>query len=266
MIEDIISEFSSEFGFCSFSQIENSLIDCRAKSRIPENAKSVIVMLFPYYFGKNAYTNSNISKYACVKDYHIVISDILSKIVINLKDKFPDNSFVGFCDNSPVPEVKAAVLAGLGARGKNGLLINKIFGSFVFIGEIITDLLIQSETINPVECLNCNLCVEACPSGAISDKGVEKPLCLSDITQRKGDLSEKEINLISDSTCIWGCDICQDVCPLNKNITISPVEQFKNGFEAFIRTDGDISDRAYAWRGKKILQRNISILERNDEK
>lgn len=266
MIDQIISEISPEYGICDFKLIENNLIDCRAKSRIPDNAKSIIVMLFPYFFGHNAYNNSDISKYACVKDYHLVIGNVLRETEKKLKELYPDLNFSSFCDNSPIPEVRAAVYAGLGVQGKNGLLINKTYGSYVFIGEIVTDMELESADVKINSCIGCNKCINMCPGGAISADGVLKEHCLSDITQRKGILSDKEEMLIYNSGFLWGCDICQDCCPMNSKILTNPSPIFKDGFETRIKIDGDISERAYAWRGKKIIERNISIRERNKNK
>lgn len=262
MINRIISEISPEHGICDYNLVKDTLIDCRAKSRIPENAKSIIVMLFPYYFGKDAYNGSNISKYACVTDYHIVIGKLLKETETKLKSEYPNYSFSSFCDNSPIPEVRAAVYAGLGVRGKNGLLINKKYGSYVFIGEIVTDMDISHNDNTFANCIECNNCLRNCPNQAITSEGINKSLCLSDITQRKGILTEEEEKLIINSGCLWGCDICQDSCPMNKNIISEPIESFKESFETKMRINGDLSDRAYAWRGKKIIERNITINER----
>lgn len=260
MIDKIISEISPAYGVCSFEKVKNQLIHCRGEVKIPENAKSVIVMIFPYYFGSEAYTDSDISKYACVRDYHIVANALMEKAATELKEVYPDNSFVTFSDNSPIPEVSAAVFAGLGVKGRNGLLINEKYGSYVFIGEIVTDLELPTTENGKTECSGCNLCVKSCPVNAISENGIDKTLCLSAVTQTKKDLTAEQEDSIRKSQCLWGCDICQDVCPMNRNVTVSPISLFKDGFETKMRTDGDISDRAYAWRGKKVIERNKAIL------
>ena len=142
-------------GVCSFEKIKDDLIDCRAKSRIPTVAKSVIVYLFPYYLGEEYYKNSNLSKYAVPDDYHKICGEYLEKTVLYLKEKYPDNSFEYFCDNSPLNEVRAACLAGLGVKGENSLLINEAYGSFCFIGEIVTDYKIQTVENNITDCIKC---------------------------------------------------------------------------------------------------------------
>ncbi len=245
-------------GICSFEDI-GELFECRAKTRIPRGAKSVIVYLFPYWLGEEIYKNSNISKYAVPADYHIIAGEYLQKITEDLKKEYPENQFEHFCDNSPVNEVRAAVLCGLGVRGKNGLLINEKFGSFCFIGEIITDLVFEYETFKSADCLNCGLCVKKCPAGALSENGVDKTMCLSDITQRKGELSETQIVLIKNSGCIWGCDVCQDVCPMNKGVSVTPLKEFTES--AVVRfSEGDsIDGRAFGWRPRKVIERNLKL-------
>lgn len=262
MTDKILSEVTPQYGFCSFDKIQNRLIDCRAKSRIPENTKTVIVCLFPYFLGNDKYDGSDISKYAVVPDYHDTIIAQLTEVCAKLKEAFPDEKFVTFTDNSPVPEVFAAVNAGLGVRGKNGLFISHEYGSWVFIGEIVTTKEYHQSSVGAVDCLNCGKCVKACPTSSITENGINADTCLSNITQRKGELSETEKQLIIDSGCIWGCDICQNVCPMNKNIKINPLEAFRN--DVRLNADADnLEGRAYAWRGRKVIERNIKLLKEN---
>lgn len=262
MIDKILSNTAPIYGFCPFEKIKDSLIDCRAKNRLPENPQSVIVLLFPYYLGDSAYEGSDISKYAVVPDYHDTITEILCKTSQELKKAYPEDEFVVFTDNSPIPEVKAAVSAGLGVKGLNGLFINKTYGSWVFIGEIVTTKIFDYQNIEDPICIGCRKCIDSCPAKAISNDGINPEKCLSAITQKKGSLTEEQEMLIKSSGCAWGCDICQNVCPMNRNIKIEPIDDFKSGAELKARTDSDISDRAYAWRGDKIIKRNLEILNR----
>ena len=262
MINSILSEVSPLYGFCSFEKLSNSLIDCRAKSRIPDNAKSIIVLLFPYFLGDEAYEGSDISKYAVVPDYHDVIIEILLEASEKLSKAYPDEKFVVFTDNSPIPEVRAAIDAGLGVRGLNGLFINKDFGSWVFIGEIVTTMELNFPENFETTCLGCEKCVSFCPTNAINKNGINSERCLSYITQKKGKLTDEQEELIRQSGCAWGCDICQNVCPMNKSVNVLPLDSFINGAEIKARTESDISDRAYAWRGEKVIKRNLAILHK----
>ena len=127
------------YGFSDFDLIKDRLIDCRAKARLPEGARTVISVLFPYYLGEEFYKAANVSRYAVSEDYHIVTAELLNAAADRLRERFPDNVFEVFIDNSPLPEVRCAVNAGLGCLGKNSLFINETYGSWVFLGEIVTD-------------------------------------------------------------------------------------------------------------------------------
>ncbi len=198
-----MDEITPLWGTVSFDKIKDGIINCRAKSRLPENARNVIVACFPYLLSKESYKNCNISKYAVVTDYHEVALRRLNNAVEKLKSIYPENKFSAFADNSPIPEVRAASLANLGVKGMNTLLITENFGSYVFIGEIVTDLDIKCTAFSEKKCIGCKKCIEVCPTGAISEKGFNKDLCLSHITQKKGSLSEKEESFMLKCGCVW---------------------------------------------------------------
>lgn len=252
------------WGVCSFDKVSGNLIDCRAKSRLPDNANSVIVACFPYYLGKGAYNNSNISKYAVVTDYHDVAVNRLEEACKKLREIYPEEKFIPFADNSPIPEVSAAVSAGLGARGKNSLLITEKYGSYVFIGEIVTTLAVDSTESEQKNCADCGLCVAKCPAKAIGNNGIDSAKCLSAVTQKKGELSAEEITLMKKCGCVWGCDICQDVCPMNKNAAITEIEEFLKDPVAILTNETPLEGRAYAWRGKKVTERNLAVTSYED--
>lgn len=246
-------------GVCSFSDLADNLINCRAKSRLPEKSKSVIVYLFPYYLGKEFYKDSNISKYSVSEDYHNIVGEYLGKAMVELQKNYPDYNFQWFCDNSPIPEVTAAVNAGLGVKGLNGLLINEQYGSFCFIGEIVTDMEITPSLYKNGTCLNCQKCINMCAGKALG--GIfSKDKCLSHITQKKGVLEAWEQELIKANGCAWGCDVCQDVCPMNNDVKITPVTEFiKSAKPVFIKGDS-VEGRAFSWRGPQVIERNLAII------
>lgn len=246
------------FGYVSFQHL--NIFEVRSKARIPQNCTGAVAMVFPYY-NKNAF-GGNISAYCSVADYHTVIGVQLKSICEELKDKYPTYDFAYFVDSSPIDEVDMCVKAGLGVKGKNSLLITPKFGSFVFIGEILTNMPLDNTTcFEDKGCLNCGLCAKACPGNAISEKGINKDRCASNLTQKKGELTNEEIEIIKKAHTIFGCDICQLACPMNRNI-----EETENLFSNDILstvTEENVEkiykSRPFGWRGLKVLQRNIEI-------
>jgi len=260
MLNNFIKEHTNlDFGFCPFSEVENYLIDCAAKKRLPLNSKTVISFIFPYKCKKDA--PLNISRYAAVTDYHIVCGEILKDLTQKLKNNFKDHNFEYFVDNSPIPEVRAAALCGLGTVGKNNLLITKKWGSFVFLGEIITDMDIKFHPTILKECENCNKCAEKCPTGHI--KNVNLP-CLSDITQKKK-ITEEDKKYIEQGNCLWGCDICQECCPKGKESKITNIKEFLDSYRDSYTLNEDNKNRAYNWRGEEIIKRNYEILSKSKQ-
>lgn len=257
-----MDKISPLWGICPFDRIEEGLIDCRAKSRLPKNSQSVIVACFPYLLDEENYKKINISKYAVVTDYHTVVLNRLNRAAEKLKNLYPDEDFVAFADNSPIPEVSAACKAGLGARGLNTLLITEKYGSYVFIGEIVTSLKTERNEAPEKKCIGCGKCVNICPSGALTENNFNRALCLSEITQKKGELSDKEAKLMKECGCVWGCDICQDICPMNRNAAATPIEEFFSSPAAFVDEGCALENRAYEWRGRKTIERNISLHKR----
>lgn len=176
-IKNIFSSYNIDtVGVCSFKSIEDRLLECRAKMRLPENSRSVICAALPYLVKKE---RGNISRYAAVPDYHTVFLNILKEISAKLKALYPDFSFEPFVDNSPIPEVYACALSGLGSVGKNGLLITEKYGSWVFLGTIVTDMELTPRNGEIKSCINCKKCLSACPSG------LDKSSRLSFITQKR---------------------------------------------------------------------------------
>ncbi|HHU84383.1 MAG TPA: DUF1730 domain-containing protein [Clostridiales bacterium] len=249
-------------GVCRFSDFENHLIDCRNKNLIPENAKSIIVYLFPYYLGEENYKNRNISRYAVPRDYHSVAGELLDDFCEILNEKYPNDEFVPFLDNSPIPEVSAAIACSLGVRGKNRLLINDDYGSYCFIGEIVTTKEYEYSSPEKTVCENCGLCEKACPVNAINNGKIDAEKCMSAITQQKKELTDEQQKIIKDSGICWGCDICQEACPKNKKPKITPINAFIESAIPNIDENTTLENRAFAWRGEKVIRRNIEIIKK----
>ena len=184
-------------------------------------------------------------------DYHKIFGERLEKTANKLKEYYVNQKFEYFIDNSPIPEVYAASLSGLGVIGDNGLLITKKYGSFVFLGEIITDMEIEAEG-EISRCLHCGLCKKSCPKCEGMD-------CLSRITQKKQDLTDAEKSAIIEHHTVWGCDLCAEICPMNKGARLTYVEEFIAGYRDEYILGEDINGRAFEWRGEKVIKRNASL-------
>ena len=253
------------YGFCQFSD-EKICFSTRQNDKIDKKSQSMIVMSFPY-FSENI-TKGNITYYACVEDYHKVIGEKLKIIISELENQYPDENFLGFVDSSPIDEVGSAVEARLGVKGRNSLLITPEYGSYVFLATIITTIKLNTENSQPLKndtCLNCGLCVKKCPTGAIvEDYKIDNEKCLSHITQKKGELTESEVESIREAGLVWGCDICQKICPMNKNKKETYMESFKTNIVKELskeNVDEIFKSRAFGFRGKKVLHRNLDIIK-----
>ncbi|MBQ8603430.1 MAG: DUF1730 domain-containing protein [Oscillospiraceae bacterium] len=253
----LFSQQIYHFGVVSFQHL--NILNVRSKSRIPPDCTAAIAIIFPYY-NKNAFMG-NISAYCSVPDYHIVVMEQLKSICEKLSEKYPGHSFVPFVDSSPVDEVDMAVKAGLGVKGDNGLLITPTFGSYVFIGEILTTLPLASTCHADRGCLHCGRCATACPGGAIAEGRVNTETCASHISQKKGELTEKETDILSRAHTVFGCDICQTVCPMNRNVKETE-NLFSQDIISTITTENVESlykNRPFGWRGLPVLKRNLEI-------
>ncbi len=249
----------SDYAFVPFKDLQ--LLDVRSKERIPSNAQTAIACIFPYF--SIAAFGGNISAYCAVPDYHTVVRTKLKLICEELHSLYPDEDFEPFVDASPIKEVDMALKAGLGVLGKNSLLLTPKYGSFIFIGEIITTLEIKSETRELQKCIGCNLCINSCPGKAINYNSVNTELCAGYLNQKKGDLSPEEIEIITKSASIWGCDICQLVCPYNKDLP-DVNNEFSRDIINTIEADSVQSiykKRAFGFKGLKILLRNLDLLK-----
>lgn len=232
----------------------------------------VFVAAFPYYAG---YSPGNLSLYARGLDYHLVLLEQIQTVCDALRLQYPSRVFLPAADNSPIPEQKAALLAGVGKLGLHGLLIVPPYGSYVFLGTILTDLPLETtrkKTASP-GCTHCKACQKACPTKALD--GVFDPeRCLSRISQKKGPLTPEEERLLKTHSLIWGCDSCQLSCPLNQKASLSPLSSFREHLIPSLSKDdlalsnrqfqNRFGNRAFAWRGPSPLRRNLALQEDRD--
>lgn len=180
-------------------------------------AKSVISLAYNYYPEQKQREDSyKISKYAYGIDYHFLIKDKLKEFFQWIHDEIGEVDGRVFVDSAPVLEKAWAIKSGLGWRGKNSLTLTKQMGSYYFLSELIIDLELEPDAPTTDHCGKCTACIDACPTDAIVDaKIVDASKCISYATI---ELRSEIPNFFNDKMEDWmfGCDICQDVCPWNR--------------------------------------------------
>lgn len=233
--------------------------------RLAFKPASVFIGVIPYYSAEAKEMKRSVSLYAVPRDYHIFAKEAADKLIPEAEKLYPGKSFAAFCDHSPIDEVRAAACAGLGIIGKNGLLITPDFSSFVFIFELLSDAEPDTVPLSAGSCENCGACLAACPAG------LEKSACLSLISQKKGGLNEAEISALKKNACVWGCDVCQLVCPHTSEAeekgTLHLVPDFFREKllpcpdAESVENKEDFACRAYSWRGRDTILRNVEIIK-----
>lgn len=231
-----------------------------------EEGKTIISIAFPYLFSKEISRDIYFSKYTRGGDYHKVVSMYLKRICEYIESIGGRSKY--FVDSNALPERYIAHLCGIGFLGKNNMIITKKYGSYVFLGEIITDLSIEEDTPIKCGCNECDLCIKACPTKCINKEKTNPNICLSYITQKKH-IEDEWFDKINGR--IFGCDTCQDLCPFNRYAELSNINEFKpfeymqsiNEYE-ILNLNNKAFKAKYAstssgWRGKNILTRNTMI-------
>lgn len=203
-------------------------------------------------------------------DYHIVLKDRLQKLEDYIKERIPDALCKSMVDTGELVDRAVAQRAGIGWSGKNCAIITPEFGSYVYLGEMITNLPLEPDKPMEDQCGSCNKCIDVCPTGALIQGGqLNAQRCIAFQTQTKGFLAEEFREKLGNR--IYGCDTCQTVCPKNKGIDfhnhpemepdpeiakplLQPLLFISN--KEFKEKYGHISG---SWRGKKPIQRNAII-------
>jgi len=263
------------------TEFEEYDIDKRLDPRLTfPQCKSIITIGISYnndYDKKVDYRFKGIiSKSSWGIDYHIVLRNRIENLIDEIK-KVKNFNYQYYVDTGPLIDREIARKSGIGYYGKNCSIINEEYGSFIFLGYILTDLEIE-ELSTPVEskCGDCDLCIKACPTGALeSPYRVNPKKCISYLTQTKDnipyDLREKMGNKI------YGCDTCQKVCPKNNNILKPNHEEFipyeTEGYinieKILYMSNKEFKEKygkmAGSWRGKNILRRNAIITLANNK-
>jgi epoxyqueuosine reductase len=194
------------------------------------HAKSVISLGINYYSDEKPYTADGygkISRYAWGKDYHLVIWDNLAGLIERIKNIEPNFTAISYVDSGPVMDKVWAVKGGLGWMGKNTNIINPHIGSWFFIANIICNIdLIPSDEIFD-SCGTCTACVDACPTKALQPYELDARKCISFLTiENKGEINREFAGKMDN--WLFGCDVCQDVCPWNKRFAVETnIPEFK---------------------------------------
>jgi epoxyqueuosine reductase len=236
-----------------------------------ESAKSVVSLLYNYYPEQKQNPDApKISKYAYGDDYHDVIKNKLKEFLATLKEKIGDVNGRAFVDSAPVLDKAWAKKSGLGWIGKNANLINKQKGSFFFIAELIIDVDLDYDVAIKDYCGTCTKCIDACPTSAIVEPYVvDGSKCISYLTIELKEMIPTEFKNKMDNW-IFGCDVCQDVCPWNSFSEYNKETNFENktGFLNFKTSDwNDLNENLFnqIFKRSAVKRTKYSGLKRNIE-
>ena len=264
------------------SGFEHKNIEERIKPKLSlASAKTIIsiAVAYPHKLKqqpqKTAYKRGKFTPNSWGLDYHYVLQDKLDRLAKGIEELTADFEYKGMVDTGALVDTAVAQRAGIGFIGKNGLVISKEFGSYMFLGELITNLDIEPDQPVDYGCGDCNRCVTACPTSClIGDGSMNAKRCLSFQTQDKGVMDLEFRKKIK--TVIYGCDICQICCPYNKGLDnplateIDPELSHPELLPFLELSNGQFKEKfghvAGSWRGKNILQRNaiIALANAND--
>lgn len=272
--EELLNKLAAR-GACPPFTENNITLRCYPEQVLP-GARSIVVAAMSYFVpGRQRPAQQGprgwVSRYARVQDYHQVLSQKLNQLAVFLQERtpVPVNCRV-YVDRGPFLERAVAERSGLGWFGKNSMIYVPDYGSWVFLGELITDLALEPDTRREgPSCGSCDLCMRACPTGAIvAPFRVDIRRCLSYITQMPGQVPLEFRKAMGRR--IWGCDVCQAACPWNKGVRSSRLgiwqlsETAAPNLIALLTIPKSEFRRQFghspmAWRGKGTLQRNAAI-------
>ena len=248
-------------------------------------ARTVIVCAMSYHTGIKHPENpgqsglGKISSYAWGDDYHDVIKSKLYELISTLSELSPKSESRVFVDTGPVLEKSWAERAGLGIKGKNSLLLNKEYGSSLFLGIIITTALITPDEEAASLCGTCTACIDACPTNALNSRGIlDARRCIAYWTVETKPATEIPKDIAENmNDYLFGCDICRNVCPYNEKAKISDRPEFlpRSGETCLnLNTIKEMSQAEFSERFRKSpikrlklagLKRNAEIIEKNNK-
>jgi epoxyqueuosine reductase len=233
-------------------------------------AKSVVSLIYNYFPAKTLShpENLKIARYAYGKDYHIVLKDKLAEMLSVLRDEIGDTNGRIFVDSAPVMERSWAKRSGIGWTGKNSLLLNRTMGSYFFLAELIIDLDLEPDAPTKDYCGSCTACMDACPTDAITEPYVvDASRCISYLTIELKESIPNDFKGKMDNW-IFGCDICQEVCPWNSFANPHRESQFDPNISGERMSSNDwleMTDEVFAkvFAGSPLNRTKLSGMQRN---
>lgn len=213
--DDFFARWLAEGKHAGMKWLENHRSLRSHPSFVLEDARSVISIAFSFRPLPDDPKNPLVASYALGRDYHKVLKKRLSPILDYLDREYGAKGRICI-DSAPVAERYRALQAGIGRRGRNGMLLTESGGSMTFLAEIVTDLQIEPDATSPADlaecCLECDLCVRSCPTGALcGDSTLDARRCLSYLTIEH--IGEWPSEIMESSSPLFGCDVCVRVCP-----------------------------------------------------
>lgn len=260
------------------SGFEEQDLDKRVTPALPgTEPKSLIAIAITYHSKMNNPPKSEPGKYRGImarsawgRDYHHVLREAMDRLENYIKERVPDAKLESMVDTGALVDRAVSERAGIGFSAKNCAIISPKFGSWIFLGEMVTNIPFPPDKPVTEDCGECTKCIDACPTGALVGPGqLNAQRCVSFLTQTKGFLDEEAMRKIGNR--LYGCDTCQIVCPKNRGKNWTHQEDFKPDPEKakpLLLPILDMSNREFkeafgdtsaAWRGRKPIQRNAVI-------
>lgn len=271
-IERNLALFAADFGFAAVGS--HPAVLSLGNERGWANTVISVALAYPAPLMQSPdCSTGTIAAFAAGPDYHRVLRNRMLRFIEIMQKTYP-GLYEIHVDNPNFPERRMAELSGLGRTGLNNCLFIENYGSYTVLGEILTDRSFVQSTPALSLCNNCGLCAKSCPTGALMADGTfDRALCISHLTQTRGLIAPELMQKMGRN--LYGCDICQKVCPLNSNVRVPDTEMpatcypgFTQDLEnAMLITTGDwhkqASGSSVGWIGRNTWRRNAIIAATN---